>query len=311
MMTAETTSGLGLGALFEEEDDNPAIAALEEKIRSAPESERKRHMIGTAQICPNPYQPRRIFSDETLRELAESIRQYGILQPLLVRERAGEPGEYEIIAGERRWQAAQIAQLHEVPVIILDVDELAAFRIALIENLQREDLNPIDEALGYKRLMEEYNETQEDVAGVIGKSLSHIRNMVRLLNLPDTVQTHLGAGDISMGHARALITAEDPEKLARAVIAKGLSVRQTEKLAADAKGVPQKKYRSRASSSAPAKDADTIALENDMSNALGMRVTIDSTDGKSGRLSVEFRSLDQLDELLHRLAHFPGARLKG
>ncbi|PCJ99082.1 MAG: chromosome partitioning protein ParB [Zetaproteobacteria bacterium] len=302
--------GLGLNALFDEEESASVVAAIEEKIESEPESARKRVTLGVEQLYPSEFQPRRIFSSESLSELAGSIEQYGVLQPLLVRENPSNPEQFEIIAGERRWRAAQEAQLHEVPVIVLDISELDAFKIALIENLQREDLNVIDEALGYQRLLDNYNLTQDELAKAVGKSRPHITNTVRLLTLPDVVQAHVGAGDISMGHARALITAKDPEALAKQVILKGLSVRQTEKLAADKKGVPQKK-RTTESTAVSDKDSDTVALENDISNALGMRVIIDSADGKSGKLSVEFKSLDQLDEVLHRLAHFPGSRLNG
>ena len=304
--------GRGLNALFDDEETSAVIEEIEQRIQSEPDDARPRHNIGVEQLYPSPFQPRRIFSNESLEELASSIAQYGVLQPLLVREDPDKPDHYEIIAGERRWRAAQKAQLHDVPVIILDINELDAFKIALIENLQREDLDPIDEAMGYQKLLEDYNQTQEELAKAVGKSRPHITNMVRLLNLPSTVQAHLSAGDLTMGHARALITAEDPESLAKQVISKGLSVRQTEKFAAEKKGVEQK-TRSKPSvqSKAPKKDSDTIALENDISNALGMQVSIDSTDGKSGKISIEFKDLDQLDEVLHRLAHFPGNRLSG
>lgn len=305
--------GLGLNALFDEEESASVVAAIEEKIESEPESARKRYSVGVGQLSPSEFQPRRIFSEDSIGELASSIKQYGVLQPLLVRQNPSNPEQYEIIAGERRWRAAQQAQLHEVPVIVLELSELDAFKIALIENLQREDLNVIDEALGYERLLDNYSLTQDELAKAVGKSRPHITNTVRLLTLPSIVQAHVGAGDISMGHARALITAKDPETLVKQVIAKGLSVRQTEKLAADKKGVPQQKRSKTITRGVAAndKDADTVALENDISNALGMRVSIDSADGKSGKLSVEFKSLEQLDEVLHRLAHFPGSRLNG
>ncbi len=317
----DTTQGLGLGlnALFDEEEaaSIPAevVAVVEEKVQSEPADSRKRNTVGVEQLHPSRFQPRNIFSDESLNELAESIKQYGVLQPLLVREDPQNAGEYEIIGGERRWRAAQKAQLHEVPVIVLDLEDLEAFKIALIENLQREDLDPIDEAMGYQKLLEEYNQTQEDLAKAVGKSRPHITNMVRLLSLPDDVRGHISAGDLTMGHARALITSSEPSVLAKQVISKGLSVRQTEKFAMQKKGEKSKSRPRAGSSSAPVvntdKDPDTIALENDISNALGMKVSIDSADGKSGDLSVEFKSLDQLDELLHRLAHFPGSRLSG
>lgn len=304
--------GLGLNALFAEEDTTPAaVVAIEEKIQSEPAEIRKRHVVGVEQLSPSKFQPRKKFNEESLEQLANSIRDHGVLQPLLVREAPDNAGHYEIIAGERRWRAAQMAQLHDVPIIVLELDELDAFKIALIENLQREDLDPIDEALGYQKLLEDYDQTQEELAKAVGKSRPHITNMVRLLGLPDDVQDYVSGGALSMGHARALITADQPSELAKQVISKGLSVRQTEKLAAQAKGVEQKKRAKPAAPKPVTKDADTTALENDISNALGMRVSIDSTDGKSGKLSVEFKSLDQLDEVLHRLAHFPGSRLNG
>lgn len=324
----ETSGGLGLGrglnALFGDEEDSGEIASaaivatdeIEQKIQNEPEalSGRERFTVGIESLYPSSYQPRRLFKDESLEELASSITQYGVLQPLLVRKNEIEAGTYEIIAGERRWRAAQRAQVHDVPVIVLELSDLDAVRIALIENLQREDLDPIDEALGYKRLLEEYQHTQEQLASVVGKSRPHITNMIRLLNLPDTVQGYVSAGDLMMGHARALITAENPEELAAQVIKKGLSVRQTEKLASDAKkGTLDKATPSqpKAKKVTVEKDADTIALENDMTNALGMKVSIESINGKSGALSIEFKSLDQLDEILHRLAHFPGATQNG
>ncbi len=305
--------GLGLNALFDEEESASAVAAIEEKIESEPDDSRKRHQVGVELLYPSEFQPRRVFSDDSISELASSIKQYGVLQPLLVRQSPSDATQYEIIAGERRWRAAQEAQLHEVPVIVLELSELDAFKIALIENLQREDLNVIDEALGYERLLDTYNLTQDELAKAVGKSRPHITNTVRLLTLPSTVQAHVGAGDISMGHARALITAEDPEALVKQVISKGLSVRQTEKFAMGQKDGKKKKQPKpdTASETSGNKDSDTVALENDISNALGMRVTIDSKDGKSGNLAVEFKSLEQLDEVLHRLAHFPGSRLNG
>lgn len=310
-MSEDETGGSGLGrglnALFDDEEGDSLVAEIEEKIQSEPAGTRSRYTVGIEQLYPSRFQPRRIFAQESIDELASSIEQYGVLQPLLVREDPENEGHYEIIAGERRWRAAQKAQQHDVPVIILELDELEAFKIALIENLQREDLDPIDEALGYQRLLEEYGQTQESLAKAVGKSRPHITNMVRLLNLPSVVQAHLSAGDLSMGHARALITADDPETLALQVIKRGLSVRQTEKFAAEQKDGGKKAKAAKPAPKPIEKDADTIALENDMSNALGMNVAIDSTDGKSGKLSVEFKSLDQLDELLHRLAHFPEA----
>ncbi len=320
-MDEDTGLGLGLNALFDENEggNSPVsaeIAAIEEKIQSEPSDARKRLSVGIEQLYPSRFQPRKLFNEETLDALAESIKQYGVLQPLLVREDPDNAGCYEIIAGERRWRASQKAQLHNLPVIILELSEIEAFKIALIENLQREDLDPFDEAFGYQKLLEDYGQTQADLAKAVGRSRSHVNSMVRLLTLPHTVQGYLSAGDLSIGHVRTLITVDNPEDLAKQIISKGLSVRQTEKFVAKVKGVDQQQ-RPRDKSAAPAtavsvkKDADTLALEKDMSNALGMNVEIDSQDGRSGKLSIEFKSLDQLDEILHRLAHFPNSRLDG
>lgn len=304
--------GRGLNALFDDEEE--VFAPIIEQEASGAAG-RSRQMMGIDMVSPGPQQPRRHFDKQALEELALSIREHGILQPLLVRQGAGG---YEIIAGERRWRAAQIAQLHEVPVIVLNIDDIEALKIALIENLQREDLDPIEEAAGYQRLLETYGQTQEELAKSVGKSRSHIANMIRLLALPEGVQSQVSAGALSMGHARTLITSENPEELAEEIIKGGLSVRQAEKLAAESSGRVQKE-RSRKDTQAGAKigpshkekDPDTLALENDMSNLLGMRVSIDTGDGMSGQVRIEFKSLDQLDEVLHRLAHYPGSRQTG
>lgn len=313
--TAEGKSrglGRGLNALFDDEEE--VYAPIIEQA-AAGASGRSRQTVGIDMVSPGPTQPRRHFDDQALQELALSIREHGILQPLLVREGSGG---FEIIAGERRWRAAQIAQLHEVPVIVLDIDDIEALKIALIENLQREDLDPIEEAAGYQRLLETYGQTQEELAKSVGKSRSHIANMIRLLGLPQSVQAHVSAGKLSMGHARTLITCDNPEDLAEEIIKGGLSVRQAEKLTADSSGRVQKERSRKANESAArigpahkAKDPDTLALENDMSNLLGMRVAIDTADGMSGHVKIEFKSLDQLDEVLHRLAHYPGTRQTG
>ncbi len=317
--------GRGLNALFEDDEDDmtegfdtespnaegspissQAEVAVAENTNKAPMK------VGIDQIHVSALQPRKNFDEEALGELAASIKEHGVLQPLLVRE---DGGGYEIIAGERRWRASQLAQLHEVPVIVLELDDLEAFKVALIENLQREDLDPIEEAAGYQKLQETYGQSQDELAKSVGKSRSHVANMIRLLSLPEKVQGFVSDGKLSMGHARTLITAEEPEVLAKKIIDAGLSVRQAEKLAADTSG-RERQERPRSSSKdsrnvSREKDPDTLALENDMSNILGMRVTIDSKDGASGALKVEFKSLDQLDELLHRLAHYPGSRQSG
>jgi ParB family chromosome partitioning protein len=246
-----------------------------------------------------------------LQELADSIKTHGVLQPLLVRAKPDHEGKFQIIAGERRWRAAQKARLHEVPVVVKELSDEAAVEIALIENLQRADLNAIEEAQGYQRLMTEFGHTQEKLATAIGKSRSHVANIVRLLSLPADVQELVRDGRLSAGHARALVTAKNPEMLAGLVIAENLSVRETEKLAADEAGRATKS-RSSSRKSGGAKDVDTVALEKEMTDLLGLRVTIDvKSDGKGGRwgaLKVDFKNLDQLDDVLRRLSHTPGGR---
>lgn len=284
--------GRGLNALFEDDEEFTGVGEA-----SAAPSGSGRANVGIELLQQSQIQPRKLFEEESLLELADSIKSHGLLQPILVRKSDG--GQYEIIAGERRWRAAQKAQLHEVPVIILELTDVEALEIALIENLQREDLNPVDEAMGYQRLMNEYSYTQEQLAESMGKSRPHIANMLRLLNLPDVVLAYLERGDLTAGHARALVTAADPEQLARAVVNSGLSVRQTEKLAAEASG---KSTKEKKSTSRHQKDVDTLALEKDLSDHLGMRVAIDSKDGASGKVSISFKSLDQLDEILKKLS---------
>ena len=300
--------GRGLNALFDDDESKPI--PTDENHLSGESEQGGPRKIGIDKIHPNPLQPRNIFNTDGIEELASSIKTYGILQPLLVRSSPEKDGTYEIVAGERRWRAAQRAQLHEIPVLIVEFDNLKSFEVALIENLQREDLDPIDEAAGYQKLREEHGYTQEKLAEKMGKSRSHIANMMRLLDLPAEVQFHLVKSDISIGHARALLAADNPEKLVKTIISQGLSVRQAEKLVAgDNPDRPQKSSGPRARNK-PAKDVDTLALEKEVSNTLGMAVTIDS-DGKDGTLKIAFKSLDQLDELLHRLSHFPGSRLSG
>ena len=297
--------GRGLNALFEDEEGVYPQADMEGHTPG-----RKREMLGVEQLQPGKLQPRHVFDEEKIAELADSIKQHGLLQPIVVRRDPHVEDQYEIIAGERRWRASQKAQLHEVPVVVVELDDTQALEIALIENLQREDLNPIDEALGYQKLMEEYGHTQEKLAEAMGKSRSHIANMVRLLNLPPGVQEMVADSGLSMGHARALITAKDPLTLAKEVLAKGLSVRETENLANEVSGKPKKEKSAPKATKKTGKDADTLALETEVSNSLGMSVSIDSKDGKEGSLSIHFKSLDQLDELLHRLSHNQG-RLTG
>ncbi|SMX47087.1 ParB/RepB/Spo0J family partition protein [Actibacterium lipolyticum] len=252
-------------------------------------------------LFPNPDQPRRRFSPEALEELAASIREKGVIQPLIVRENRRKAETFEIIAGERRWRASQMAQLHEVPVIIRELDDTEVLEVAIIENIQRADLNPVEEAQGYRQLMDRFGHTQEKLAEALSKSRSHIANLMRLLQLPEEVQEYLQEGQISAGHARALITTENPAALAREVIAKGLSVRETEKLA---KG--PKPTKARTAAPAGEKDADTRALENDLSANLGMKVAIDHADGQeSGKLVISYKTLEDLDDLCRVLTATP------
>jgi ParB family chromosome partitioning protein len=295
--------GRGLNALFEDEEGvYPQVGP------DGHTPGRKRDMLAIEFLEPGLSQPRRQFDDKSLDELAGSIKTHGLLQPILVRVDKGRAGMYEIIAGERRWRAAQRAQLHEVPVIILELSDIEALQIALIENLQREDLNPVDEARGYQRLLEDFGHTQEELSKALGKSRPHIANMVRLLTLPADVMELLEDGKISSGHARALVTADNPSVLAREVVRKGLNVRQTEAMATKVTG---KKSSKTVQKTPMPKDTDTLALEKEVSETLGMRVTIDTKDGASGTFKVDFGSLDQLDDILARLSNLPSKRLMG
>lgn len=250
-------------------------------------------------LVPNPEQPRRMFSREALEELANSVRQKGVIQPLIVRPSPTESGKFEIVAGERRWRAAQMAQLHTLPVLVRDFTDTEVLEVAIIENIQRADLNPVEEATGYRQLIERFGHTQEKLAEAMGKSRSHIANLMRLLTLPDEVQDLLRTGRLSAGHARALITSPDPLGLARQVIARGLSVRETEALTrksatrADKTGTrkPQQE-----------KHADTRVLEEDLSANLGMSVVIDHRAGGEGQVTIRYKSLEQLDQLCQVLS---------
>ncbi len=261
-------------------------------------------MLPVEQLQPNPDQPRQLFSPEGLEELAQSIREKGIIQPLIVRADPQTPGQYQIVAGERRWRAAQLAQLHEVPVIERGYSDAEVLEIAIIENLQRSDLNPVEEARAYDQLMMRFGHTQEKVAEALGKSRSHIANMLRLLSLPSEVQEHLQAGTLTMGHARALIPLPNAGEVARQVIAKGMSVRATEDLVRKLLAKPDQGQGSAAPRKpvTAEKDADTRALEQDVSASLRMPVSIDHRPGvDGGTLTVTFRNLDDLDVLCRLL----------
>lgn len=262
------------------------------------EARHQPHTLPIEHLRPSRFQPRRNFAEPDIEALAESIREQGILQPILVRRHPDTPGSYEIVAGERRWRAAQVARMHEVPVIVKDLGDKGVLEIALVENIQRQDLGPLEEAEGYRRLIADFSHTQEDLGKAVGRSRSHIANTMRLLNLPAKVKTLLDEGALSAGHARALLNAADPEGLASLVVKRGLNVRQTERLVQDGRKRPQKRK------TPAAKDPDTIALEQDLSNMLGLRVSIEF-HGEGGRLVIDYGTLEQLDGLLQRLSQSP------
>jgi ParB family chromosome partitioning protein len=289
---AETRRGLGRGlsALL----DEAGAAAVSGE---APPPQAGVREIPIEHIRRNPDQPRRDFPDADIEELAASIRENGVLQPILLRPHP-DGTEWQIVAGERRWRAAQRAGLREVPAVVRELDDLATLEIAIIENVQRADLNAIEEAGGYKALIDRFGRTQDAVAQAVGKSRSHVANLLRLLALPDAVQAELRAGRLSAGHARAIAAAPDPEALAQAVIGRGLNVRETEALARKAQGGDA--ARPRAKPGAVAKDADTRALEDDLSDVLGLTVEILDRGG-AGELRVAYSTLEQLDDLCRRL----------
>ena len=250
-------------------------------------------------LQPGRYQPRQHMDEQQIAELAASITEMGIIQPLLVRrldDHPNAPNAYEIVAGERRWRAAQRARLHEVPVIIRDMNDMQALEIGLVENLQRQDLSPLEEAEGYQRLMNEFSHNQEALAKVIGKSRSHVANTVRLLGLSDRLKSLIDDGSLSAGHGRTLLSAKNPEDLAKKIIKQGLNVRQTEKLVQQEGKAPKSPATHRS------KDSDTLALERDVSELLGLKVDITFKDGH-GALTIHYKDLGQLDDVLARLSH--------
>ncbi|MEQ9692794.1 ParB/RepB/Spo0J family partition protein [Shimia sp. SDUM112013] len=285
--------GRGLSALMAD--------VTEEQTNQNADAPRQADMyVPIENVVPNPDQPRRSFTEDQLEELAASIKEKGVIQPLIVRELEG--GKFEIVAGERRWRASQMAQLHKLPVIVRDYDDTEVLEIAIIENIQRADLNPVEEAAGYRALMDRFGHTQEKLSAALGKSRSHIANLMRLLQLPDDVQTLLKNGDLSTGHARALITSDDPSGLAKKVVKGGLSVRQTEALAKSF-GSKLSTTNNLKATEKPKKDADTIALEGDLSANLGMKVAIDhKSGGESGQVTIKYATLDQLDEICRILS---------
>jgi ParB family chromosome partitioning protein len=279
--------GRGLAALIGEMDQPMPSDA-------APANVSADRLVPIENITRNPRNPRRHFDDGELQDLASSIRQHGIVQPVVTRTLAD--GQYEIIAGERRWRAAQLAGLVEVPVIVRNVDDRTALEIAIVENVQRSDLNPLEEALGYEQLIAEHGYTQNDLGDIIGKSRSHVANSLRLLKLPSPVRDMLSSGTLSAGHARALIPTSDPTALAKAVVAKGMSVRDAERLAQNdirSQNEPQ-------ASAKPEKDSDTVALERTLTDSLGLEVTINHKGGP-GQIRISYKTLEQLEEICRLL----------
>lgn len=283
MQAQKKRLGRGLAALI---GDDTSEEAVIQDIRSL------RHMpIELLHASPN--NPRKSFGEEDLRDLAQSIKEKGLLQPIVVRPR--DDGEYEIVAGERRWRASQLANVHDVPVLIRELSDGEALEIALIENIQRTDLNPLEEARAYGLLLNQFNYTQQQLADSVGKSRSHISNTLRLLNLPDSVRLQIESGQLTAGHARALVATDSPEKLAEQIIKLGLSVRETETLARDESGHrPTRKL-------AAEKDPDTRALEKTLTEAVGLKVEISHTGDSGGHLRIQYKSLEQLEDICKRL----------
>lgn len=283
--------GRGLSALMSD------VAETEAVVSAGPSAAERK--IPIEQISPNPDQPRKRFSDDDLDDLTASIREKGVIQPLIVRKVAD--ARFEIVAGERRWRAAQRAQLHELPVVVREFTDVEVLEVAIIENIQRADLNPVEEAAGYRQLMDRFGHTQEKMAEALGKSRSHIANLLRLLNLPEAVLEMVRQGSLSAGHARALIPAEDPLKLAQQIIKGGLSVRATEALVK--KEQQPEKPAAQSPVHRPEKDADTKALEGDLSATLGMKVSINHKPGQEGgQMTLSYTSLEELDELCRLLS---------
>jgi len=281
--------GRGLSALL---GDN----VREEPVAGTPEAGSSVRKLPVSALKPDPTQPRRHFDEEALEELAQSIKARGLIQPIFVRPHGHE---YQIVAGERRWRAAQRARLHEVPVVVHELSDAQALEVALLENIQRQDLNAIEEAEGYARLIKEFSHTQEALGQIVHKSRSHVSNLLRLLDLPLGVRQMLIERKLEMGHARALLGTPDPEALAREVIARGLSVRETEKLAQAAKPGASRK----SGSAAPAqRDADIVALERQLGDALGLNIKIAHGGAKGGTLTLSYSTLDQLDMVCQRLS---------
>lgn len=281
--------GRGLAALIGEMDQ-PTQSADNASVISADRT------VPIEFVSPNPRNPRRYFDESELQDLAGSVRQHGIVQPVVVRTR--EKDRFEIIAGERRWRAAQLAGLVEIPVIVRDVDDKTALELAIVENVQRQDLNPLEEALGYEQLIADYGYTQNDLGEVIGKSRSHVANSLRLLKLPEPVREMLAGGSLSAGHARALVSTSDPVGLAKTITSKGLSVRDAERLAQN--HIRAENEPSTGAQPKVEKDSDTVALERSLSDSLGLSVVINHK-GEGGQIKIAYKSLEQLEEICRLL----------
>ncbi|WP_298962937.1 ParB/RepB/Spo0J family partition protein [uncultured Methylobacterium sp.] len=284
--------GRGLAALIGDFGEAPVQAGADRK--AGPQ-----RRVAIEFLRPNPRNPRRTFADAELEELAASIRTRGVIQPIVVRAVAGVPDAFEIVAGERRWRASQRAGLHDVPVVVVEVDDRTSLEYAILENVQRADLNAIEEAAGYERLMSEFRYTQTELAEIIGKSRSHLANTLRLLQLPPGVQEHVVAGRLTAGHARALLSVRDPDAVARRVIDEGMTVRDVEALAAEHNAAAGPRP-GRPRKAPAAKDADTRALERRLEDLFGLAVSIEAR-GEGGEVRLRYGSLDQLDELCRRL----------
>ncbi len=303
MVEKKQALGRGLDALFADEEAYMPAAMSQGNSQDNSNEELSGNIVlmPIELIKPGKFQPRKFFNNEALEELSASIKTHGVLQPLLIRPIVTEEDSFEIIAGERRWRAAQKAQLHEVPVIIQNMTDQEAMEIGLIENLQRQDLSPIEEAKAYKQLIDDFGYTQERLADVVGKGRSHLANTMRLLILPDSVQELVIEGSLSAGHARALINTSDAETLAKSIIKKGLSVRQTEKLVASHGVQMRTKISVPGQKNGKVKSADIAALEEDIQRILGLNVTIDAQTNTKGSITIHYSDLEQLDDVLNRL----------
>jgi ParB family chromosome partitioning protein len=298
------TDGVGEMAMADEGSRSRlgrGLAALIGDVGGESPAERPRgqRRLPTESLRPNARNPRRVFADDELDELAASLRERGIIQPIVVRPARDAIGGHEIIAGERRWRAAQRAGLHEVPVVIIEATDAESLQLAIIENVQRADLNPLEEAEGYRALAEEFDNSQEDIARIVGKSRSHVANSLRLLKLPESVKAHINAGRLDAGHARMLVGAADAAELAEEIVNRNLNVRQVEAMARE-RALQSGRTPSRRARAASAKTADVLAFEKRVSDATGLDVAIDHRDDR-GTLTIRYRNLDQLDDLVQRL----------